>query len=271
MTPAARASSPGRSPRGLTLLETLVALSIVIALGSIAGVVLTGLFERSTFQRAIGVVDEHVRMSRAHARGTGEAVELIVDLEHNRLIARRLLGDDGAPREDTFATAFRGAPMVDARIEDPRSIEESWASTGWPDGVRLAWNDPRDPSMLTSTMLDEVERLDMVDDPRVVEGASTMQFGHERSERRLGVILPDGTAAAPTTMFLWDGRRRLVRCDIDRLRGAALFTDLDWDAGIDPTAGDDDETPADSAAWDASTEGRPEDDAGVPAVEGHDA
>ncbi|MCA9296137.1 MAG: hypothetical protein KC983_06455, partial [Phycisphaerales bacterium] len=80
----------------MTLLETLLALALVLALGSVVVVAMDRSLARNQFERGGDLLDEHVRLARAHSARTGEAVEIAFDLDRHLLIARRFMLESDA-------------------------------------------------------------------------------------------------------------------------------------------------------------------------------
>jgi hypothetical protein len=236
----------------MTLLETLLALAIVLALGSVVVVSMDRSLTRGQFERGGDLLDEHVRLARAHASRTGEAVEIVFDLDRRMLIARRFMLESDARTFDA-SSAFNENPDVAAMTDegfvaltDVRTIEEPWAEQPWPEICGVHREDPR-------ARMSSGELFEVVSDAGVdAEFESLNPF--DANEIRFTVLLPDGTAAKAEPVFLWDGDRRLRKITIDPwigvLRAERLSMD-DVDASAWAGASD---TAADAAATGAGND-----------------
>jgi type II secretory pathway pseudopilin PulG len=104
------------SRRGLTVLELLLAIGLMLALGALVlPSVFSGLNERA-FQSGVDVVQSQMLLARAHARMVGAPVELLYDDEPPRVAAR----------------LFQ---------QTPGDIPANWALRPLPDGLRITADD----------------------------------------------------------------------------------------------------------------------------------
>ena len=75
--------------RGVTLLELLLAIALLLAVG---GLVLPALFDRLTeraFESSAEIVRSQLLLARAHAQATGEPIEVLFATDPPRVAARR--------------------------------------------------------------------------------------------------------------------------------------------------------------------------------------
>ena len=162
---------------GVTLLELLIAIALLVALAAIAlPSLLTDLDERA-FVAAVDVTHRQLLLARAHAQTTGRSVELVFDARPSRVEAR--LFDParlGVERDE--ASEFD--VDIDAVDDDDLVIHESWAYRELPVGVQVTRPAP-----------DGVESAGPV---------------------RLAVYLADGSALFAPPFWIVDhaGRRRRV-------------------------------------------------------------
>ena len=119
---------------GVTLLELLVAIALLVALAAIAlPSLITDLDERA-FVAAVDVTHRQLLLARAHAQATGRSVELVFDARPSRVEAR--LFDParlGAERDEVSEFDVD----LDAVDDDDLVIHESWAYRELPVGVQV--------------------------------------------------------------------------------------------------------------------------------------
>ena len=200
-----------RVSRGLTLIEILVALGIVVAL---AALVLPTLSWMSRF-RPLDTASEDVQAlylrARAHAAVNGRPIQITLsrfDLEADWFEVETLSFDDSDDSDvlsdidpDESKTAFPLATWSRLKLLDdvryqPRSrflSESSEEASSWSgsDVSDPAFDDPADPAVL------------------------------------LAILLPDGTAISRERLVLSDDMGRIRSILIDELTGRVIITESD--------------------------------------------
>ncbi len=188
--------------RGLTLIELLLAIGLVLIVGALVlPAIFTGLRERS-FESAAEVVRNQLLLARAHAQLTRRPVEVVytnVPPRRPGVRARYFLVDapgpsiqrstDGASSPDVEADPF---PTDDQWQTDPdQQIVEGWADRDLPGGLLLtdrAVSDSTDAWML-----------------------------------RLAVYMPDGSALFTQPAWIRDDHGRRGRIDVNPWTGLPSF------------------------------------------------
>ena len=117
---------PSRPTRAFTLVELLIVVALLVAIGAL--VVPTGLesLERRRFESSLDSIVGQLRLARAHARTTAGAVEVTVASN----------GRDAA-RLEVRTVDLRSMGAVDGADRESRAIEESWADVEYDVGIEL--------------------------------------------------------------------------------------------------------------------------------------
>jgi prepilin-type N-terminal cleavage/methylation domain-containing protein len=89
-----RRSACIRRGRGVTLLELLVALALVLAMLAIAAPVLVDRLGDRAFEHAADAIERQLLLARAHAQSTGRAVEVVHDPSQQTVVAREFDPDE---------------------------------------------------------------------------------------------------------------------------------------------------------------------------------
>ncbi len=218
-----------RGPRaaGFTILELLVVIGIVLAIGAVALPFTLREIDRRQEAETIDRLGLLVRFARAEARTTGVPVVIRVDAE-GRVVEARMLD----PRDDDGLAAVL-ADTTEAAESVAQAIAGTWSRVELPDGLRCvpepdfgeldaesAFDDPGLDALLDATprMLDEIG-------PDVWPDVT-----------RLVMFLPDGTAIA-TRVFGLATDRGWRRCDIDPYGGRLFVQDpmTSGDLDAEPT------------------------------------
>src|SRR5262245_16445115 len=136
--------------RSLTLLETLIALVLIVALGALILPALMDSLDERTFESAADVTNEQLMMARAHAQATGSPVEVTYKANTSevqvRLFAPWLTGAQSSSQESAYGQNSTIGPM--AAPEDDRVnakagiIQESWACRPLGRGMRMSSRPP---------------------------------------------------------------------------------------------------------------------------------
>ena len=162
--------------RGLTLLEMLVAISLLVAIAAIAIPVLVRSLDDGTYDTTVEVTMGQLLLARAHAQATGLSVEVVYRTEPARVEARVFDPATGGLDEED-----RGA-----------IIAEGWAYRPLAGGVRFTREAPLDDAASAAGQTPPFT-LDPADEALL----------------RLAIYLPDGSAvlSEPVWIVATGGRR----------------------------------------------------------------
>jgi prepilin-type N-terminal cleavage/methylation domain-containing protein len=195
--------------RGLTLIELLLAIGIVLIVGALVlPSIFTGMRERS-FQSAGDVVRNQLLLARAHAQLTRRPVEVVyanVPPRGPGIRARYFLVDapGTAIERPTGRTASGAAdadpfPMDDQLQTNPdQVIVEGWSDRDLPDGLGLT----------NRAEADDADSDWTDTDPVIL---------------RLAVYMPDGSALLVQTVWLRDDDGRRGRIEVNPWTGLSSF------------------------------------------------
>lgn len=185
-----------RVRRGVSLVELLIAIGVVLAIAAIVIPWTAGWLGGRELDNAEDNLTMQMMMARAAAREEGRPVQVVVQNEGglSRVKACWLSGGDGA--EDGFQRSGRRDESASSSINAP------WATMQLPHGVRVALG-------LESASSD------------VSDGVSAPSLGDEGDEagaargQTLAIFLPDGTVFfAPVFMLRTDaGSLRAMKVD----------------------------------------------------------
>ncbi len=235
-----------RSLRGLTIIEVLIVIAMLIAMASLVMPNIVGRFERRSFESTMEQISSALLMARAHAQMTGRPVEVLyepgdreaIEPREPHLTARHLdLRDPDvieSLRNEAQAAVSNGPAVMDdgsvddampgllespgEPTQDDRAIYESWANHALPRGVRVQSSAPESLEAIASDApLDDLLGADMRDEPRSREPVDRRV--------RLAVFLPDGSLLAGQVGWLVDGDGRIARIEVNRWSGLAT---VEW-------------------------------------------
>ena len=245
--------------RGLTLLEILVVISIVLA----AGAIVVPFTFRELERRQVAFLEDRLSMlvqfARVESRRSGVPVEVLIDADGRGVEAMRLdvdrLDEGVTPASGLLGDMIIDEAAVDA--DDPRRFASAWARHDLEDGrlippatledaAAFADDDPFaslefEPDQDDPLRFDDLDDFDELEDPwpgRV----------------RLAVFFPDGTSVTTNTAVL-ESPRGGRRWTIDPWSGRSTF-----ESGALTVVGDA-ESPA--AVAEDSDDGARSDDPGV--------
>ena len=241
--------------RGLTLLEILVVISIVLA----AGAIVVPFTFRELERRQAAFLEDRLSMlvqfARVESRRSGVPVEVLIDADGRGVEAMRLdvdrLDEGLTPASGLLGDMIVDEAAVDA--DDPRRFASVWARHDLEDGrlippatvedaAAFAADDPFaslefEPDDGESLRFDDPDELDDLEDPWP-------------GPVRLAVFFPDGTSVTTTPAVL-ESSRGDRRWTIDPWSGRSTF-----EFGAATAAGDSD--PFDDAARDMDDMDDPE-------------
>lgn len=228
--------------RGLTLLEILVALAILLA---IAGLVVPTYLEslnRRAFESAEQMIVNQFILARAHAQTTGRPVEVRYEPD-TRIVRARLFNpqveqgqlsslDVDGENPDMGPAAGGG----DTEGGDPfgsenpeLDITEPWAARRLGNGIRLTrqrpWPDDSGGGALYG-MDDDLFDASL-DEPGAGSALPAFDMDSPDESYRLVVFVPDGSALLSRTVWITDERSRASRLEINSWTGMARLERVD--------------------------------------------
>jgi type II secretory pathway pseudopilin PulG len=181
--------------RGVTLLELLLAIALLLALGAL---VLPALFDRlaqRAYESSAEIVRSQLLLARAHAQATGEPIEVLFETAAARVAARRFVPGLVAPE-----------PLVADQEQSPESlgVPEPWARRDLADGVWITdrGDDPADE------LPDEPAAPDTDEIPRSI---------------RLALFMPNGSAVLAEPVWIRDDHGRRGRLTVNLWTGLPSF------------------------------------------------
>ena len=210
--------------RGLTLLELLLAIGLLLAMAALVfPTVLKGFGERA-FESSAEVVRNQLLLARAHAQAAGQPVEVTYNSPPSRTEARLFRAGLRGIEQREYRRAARSA---ENDLSDPPSfsdeksnlealIPEGWASRLLATGV---WIADRPPSRANG--FDEGEFAAVEGDRQPADGLS-----EPRRRIRLAVFLPDGSALLGEPAWIGDADGRLGKLQVNPWTGLPSFQRL---------------------------------------------
>lgn len=204
--------------RGLTLIEILIAVGIVVALSAIVLPIASWSFRLRPLEGARDGIESVVLQARAHARLEGRAIE--VRLLDGRLESRWFDVASEPVNDDPIGS---GADIVDDEADrfdefDDSMIPMTWARRALPEEIEFL---PLEEHM------DRLESRDAfgfesIDDG--IEGSDAFDASFlEPTPLRLAVLLPDGGALVLEPVVLLDSEGAGLLLEIDPWTGRPLF------------------------------------------------
>ena len=203
--------------RGLTLLELLIAIGLVVALGALVFPTMMGRQRQRTFDSTIQIIRDQLLLARAHAQATGEPVEVMYYSEAPRVEARMFRPERAASR---FADG--SAAMLDFPEEPDEEllIPEGWAYRHLAEGVQITKMPPQE---LQDGYGDPFGSFD--DDLGAYFDDASASLVAEQPPRiiRLAVFLPDGSALLGEGVWVVDNDGRARRIEVNPWTGLPIF------------------------------------------------
>jgi prepilin-type N-terminal cleavage/methylation domain-containing protein len=211
--------------RGMTLLELLLAIALLLAVG---GLVLPALFDRLTeraFESSAEIVRSQLLLARAHAQATGEPIEVLFKTDPPRVAARRfdvrlvsVEQRSGVPESsDVESSSDERLDVVllgDEEALETLRIPEPWAERLLADGVWIA-----DRSGVSQ------EGLAGASGQAEIRVAGDEELVGEETPRtiRLALFMPDGSAVLAEPVWVRDDHGHRGRLTINQWTGLSSF------------------------------------------------
>lgn len=276
-----RVASRAPRLRGLSILELLLALGLLVLAAGIAWPALDRAASERSFDAALDSIDARLRQARARAMRSGRAIEVVLERDGDGTGAAdpedavtwfRARYADGAPEaldagtgetNDRFAvggpsSARRPASAGFGDDEDRAAlVPATWAQQALPAGVR--WFEP-DPFALAAGAADAGDPEDLaVMEARFEDAARSFErrmadrsLGPDADEDRrvLALFLPDGSALAVRSAWIEDADGRTALITIAPASGIATVVRKDPYAETEFVEDEPDEDAADETADD---------------------
>ncbi|MHC4415611.1 MAG: hypothetical protein ACYS0G_10035 [Planctomycetota bacterium] len=214
--------------RGLTLLELLLAIGLLVALGALVWPAFVGSLNERAFETTADVVRHQLLLARAHAQTTGVPVEVTYRRNPPRIEARLFQAGPIAVEQGTYVEPLdatdddRGEPPG---IDDEQSDREGLIASGWahrrlPDEIWIATRRGDDPDENGEGEADAGQEAEWGG------GAPDTTQEEDLDERpwiRLAVFVPDGSALLGAPVWLRDSDGRLGRLQVNAWTGLPSF------------------------------------------------
>ena len=211
---------------GMTLLELLIAIGLVVALGALVFPAMMGTHRQRAFDSSVQIVQNQLLLARAHAQATGEPVEVTYYSTPPRVEARMFkpeLADDVYRFEgDEGSAASFGAESFD--IEDDQELEELVIPEGW--AYRQLAQGIRITKTLPEVFEDDYgEQFGSFIEPEGDFGdrSELLELDQEPRFIRLAVFLPDGSALLGDPVWVVDEDDRVGRMEVNPWTGLPIF------------------------------------------------
>ncbi len=201
----------GRTRRGVTLLELLLAVGLVLALAAMTLPVMFRSLDERSFESAVDSVRNQLLLARAHAQSSRRPVEVRFEPEPPRIVARYFdaEADEATPLAQQSGVEdllpLESEPVSEPPGTDALSIVESWSEYYLPERLWMARERPE----------------------LVPASAGLLPPDARRDEAlpslRLAIYMPDGSALLAVESWLCDEDQRHGRCTINPFTGLALI------------------------------------------------
>jgi type II secretory pathway pseudopilin PulG len=193
--------------RGWTLLELMIVIALLIALGAVAMPVAIDSLRERAFTSAADRIENQLLLARAYAQSGGEIVQVVYQPETSTIQAQRFDPDAAgrpAPASSQPAAAFDDQPAQPAALLEAGS----WASQSLADGLSIVSRAPQshDPATSLDAMMDRPQEPPPTTD--VV---------------RLAIYLPDGSALIADPVWLVDDDGRVGKFTLNPYTGVPRF------------------------------------------------
>lgn len=237
MTERTRRSRTTTHHHGLTLLELLLAIALLLTISALALPSLLGVLDERAFESTQDVIKAQLLLARAHAQQTGRPVEVIYDPIDNRLTARLFdvqslqasiepvdAPDTAALDADESsddATSPTPQLIFDEDAETAALIPESWAIQPLRDELALRTQPPEWMELIDDTALRDLESFEGFSAPFGPDVRAPQP--EDLDPIRLAIYLPDGTALLTTAAWLIGPEPLAQELVIDAWTGQPAF------------------------------------------------
>jgi type II secretory pathway pseudopilin PulG len=198
---------PGMPKRGFSILELLIVLGVVVALGAVVSANLFGLAAGARFEEAVRRIEAAFVLARADAQREGAALAMVAD--------------SGPERVALVLERFEPGSAVEGERADPAGGRASRRLVLLPAGVRVEDQLPVGTGTTDSPAV-----------PPAEAGASRNASGRESV--RMCVMLPDGGAWTSKPVYLVGPGERAARIEVNRWTGMARIEIVEAREGADP-------------------------------------
>jgi type II secretory pathway pseudopilin PulG len=205
--------------RGITLIELLIAIAILLAIGAIVTPIMVRTLDERRFESAAEQIELHLLLARSYAQRTGTPVVVQYHPDSHRIAAQRFIQSftlGAVPQNRTSAT--QGATSRDTESvdgfdvgDDDSAIVEAWAERRLPRGINLSDQRP----------LPRINSEQQPPQGELRESSST-----ENEPIQVAVFLPDGSAMFARTLWITDSHNRHGRIRISAWTGTARYERL---------------------------------------------
>ena len=205
--------------RGLTLLELLIAIGLVVALGALVFPTMMGRQRQRTFDSTIQIIRDQLLLARAHAQATGVPVEVMYSSDTPRVEARMFRPERAASR---FGDDDGSAAMLDFPEEPDEDvlIPEGWAYRHLAEGVHVTRTPPQE---LGDGYDDPFGSFDDDLGAYLDDASASLVPDQPRRIIRLAVFLPDGSALLGEGVWVVDNDGRARRIEVNPWTGLPIF------------------------------------------------
>ncbi len=193
--------------RGFSILELLIVVGVIVALGAVVSASLFGLAAGARFDEAVRRVEAAFVLARADAQREGRALAIVADS-----------GPEGV---ELVLERFEPDSAMAAKPAGPAGGPESRRLVLLPGGVRVTDHLPPAPGTAASPAVPDAEA-----------GADRAEGGRESV--RVCVMLPDGGAWASRPMYLVGPGERAAKIGVNRWTGTARVEVVESREGADP-------------------------------------
>lgn len=212
--------------RSLTIVELLIVIALLAAMGSIIFPLIGDSLNERAFESAADVTGEQLVLARAHAQATGEPVEVRYHVSSAQVEARlftpwvpgveswstlNLTGVAKPGHHDRDGESSQGEP--DSSSKDC-IIAEPWANRALSNGIRIVNHRPT-----------TIKTIDPVSVGETAGGilAQLGLPGDSGPDIRLAVFMPDGSALMGAPVWFNDDDGRVGKLTVNPWTGLPIF------------------------------------------------
>ena len=191
---------PKRSPssyHGISLIEVLLALGLLLIVASIGVISSTTLLNQQSFDSSLDTIREQLKLAQLHAKRTSKMVEVVYEPDTNSIVANVLeLTDEKSPIERELGLQ-----------------QKRWAHNQLNTGLSLSKSLVESSDVMGFTEISDVQDM----------AANLLVDG----KWPLLVFLPSGGCAHFDPIYLRDNQGRFAKLSIEPLTGHVTWARLD--------------------------------------------